>query len=229
MLRMFCSGCSSFARVGRESIWGGRAVRNTTEPARQQEGKAHHLDGRIGQIDKLGQHFAILAGGVKLCGVPQGQDGADELSKAFRPSPVLVWTPLYVMRSAAAAISKGEGDWHTSILVVELEEVALLVELVGVTVEKRKDGEQFGDGVLVDLHEGRLVGEQHGRRSGGVASPRSVMKLVGGRDCHRTAIIRALGRRGRGVRSVDGLEDRGRGDLLVGEGRGGVVGRGGRG
>ncbi len=48
----------------------------------------YHLDGGISQVDELGEDLAILAGGIKLGGVPEGEDGADELGKAFCPCSV---------------------------------------------------------------------------------------------------------------------------------------------
>lgn len=59
--------------------------------------------------------------------------------------------------------------WHTCILVVELQEVALLVQLVGVAVEEGEYGLELRNRVFVDVHEGRLVGKDHGRGARGTA------------------------------------------------------------
>ena len=53
----------------------------------------------------------------------------------------------------------------TRVQVVELEEVALLVQLVGVTVEEAEDRLQLGQGVEGDFHHGRAVGLDHRRRA----------------------------------------------------------------
>lgn len=47
---------------------------------------------------------------------------------------------------------------RTCILIIELQKVALLVQLVGVAVEKGEDGLQLRNGILADVHEGRLEG-----------------------------------------------------------------------
>jgi hypothetical protein len=44
---------------------------------------------------------------------------------------------------------------------VELEEVALLVQLVRVTVQEGEDALQLGQRVLADLHDWRLVRLDH--------------------------------------------------------------------
>jgi hypothetical protein len=48
---------------------------------------------------------------------------------------------------------------------VELEKVAFLVQLVGVAVQEHEDALQLGEGVLADLHDGRLVCLYHGQRA----------------------------------------------------------------
>ena len=55
----------------------------------------YHLDGRISEVDELWENLAVFAGSIQLCGIPQGQNGADELSKAFSPSPVGIRLALY--------------------------------------------------------------------------------------------------------------------------------------
>jgi hypothetical protein len=54
---------------------------------------------------------------------------------------------------------------HTCILVVELEEISFLVQLVGVAVEEGKDGLKLRNRVLCDIHDGRLVCQDHRRGS----------------------------------------------------------------
>ena len=54
-----------------------------------------------------------------------------------------------------------------------------MIELVGVAVEVGEDGLQLRDGVLVDVHDARLVGLNHGQRSGGVALV-NLTEAVGG-------------------------------------------------
>ncbi len=58
------------------------------------------------------------------------------------------------------AAGRVAGGIRTGVLVVEFQKVTLLVELVGMAVEKSKDGLQLGDGIFGDVHEGRLVGGQ---------------------------------------------------------------------
>lgn len=48
----------------------------------------YHLDRGISQVDELGEDLAVLASGIKLGGVPEGEDSADELGKAFCPCSV---------------------------------------------------------------------------------------------------------------------------------------------
>lgn len=45
---------------------------------------------------------------------------------------------------------------------MELEEIALLVQLVGVAVQEHEDALQLGQRVLANLHDGRLVSLYHG-------------------------------------------------------------------
>ncbi len=48
----------------------------------------YHFNRGIGQVDELGQDLTILASGIKLGSVPQGENGSDELGEAFCPSSV---------------------------------------------------------------------------------------------------------------------------------------------
>lgn len=50
---------------------------------------------------------------------------------------------------------------------MELEKVAFLVQLVGVTVQEHEDTLQLRESVLADLHDGRLVRLYHGQRARG--------------------------------------------------------------
>jgi hypothetical protein len=52
-------------------------------------------------------------------------------------------------------------DKLTAVLVVELEKIALLVQLVGVTVKKGKNGLKLRDSVFIDVHHERLPGLHH--------------------------------------------------------------------
>lgn len=45
---------------------------------------------------------------------------------------------------------------------MELQKIALLIELVGVTVQERKDRLELWNSVLGNFHERRLVGLDHG-------------------------------------------------------------------
>jgi hypothetical protein len=82
MLRMFCSGCSSFDLVGRDSIcpvsWA--LVERPRQP--------YHLDRSVRQVDKLGQHLTVLTCGIELGGVPEGEDSANQLGEALGPRAV---------------------------------------------------------------------------------------------------------------------------------------------
>lgn len=82
-------------------------------------------------------------------------------------------------------------------MIVEFEEIAFLVELVGVGVEKGKDGLQLRDGVSGDVHERRLVGAD-GQRSGGAALA-LVRRTVGTRAGVYWSIVRIRRRRRREV------------------------------
>lgn len=55
-------------------------------------------------------------------------------------------------------------------MIVKFEEVALLVQLVGMAVKERKDGLQLRDGIVADVHEGRLKSLYYGKRAPGIAS-----------------------------------------------------------
>lgn len=77
---------------------------------------------------------------------------------------------------------KGKTGKRTCILVVELQEVALLVQLVGVAVEKGEDGLQLRDGIVADVHDGRLKGLYHGQRTPGVASVAALGAVRDGTD-----------------------------------------------
>ena len=56
--------------MGSDSILAERAELVTTHRRGHVLGGTHHLDGGVGQIDELGQDFAILAGGIELGGIP---------------------------------------------------------------------------------------------------------------------------------------------------------------
>lgn len=125
----------------------------------------YHLNRGICEINKLGQNFAIFAGGVKFSSIPKRQDSTDKLSKAFGPGSVGVGAALYSCE-AKHGLAKGGAIGavttvleHTSVLIFEFEKIALLVEFIGMAVEKRKDGEKLGDDVVGGrwLHEGRLT------------------------------------------------------------------------
>lgn len=100
-------------------------------------------------------------------------------------------------------------EYRTCVLVVQLQKVALLVELIGMAVEKRKDRLQLGDSVFVDIHDRRLVGVDHGQWTGAVAL---VRWAVDRRCVYRAAIVWASWRRCRAIE----------GDLGVGKGIGGA-------
>jgi len=53
----------------------------------------------------------------------------------------------------------------TDVLIVQLQKVAFLVQLVGVTIQEGENRLQLREGLLVDIHEGRLVGIYHRRRA----------------------------------------------------------------
>lgn len=96
MLRTFCRGGSLLDWVDRDSIWSVRQgmasegevnwlVGGERGKELNRKVPAHHLDGCIGEINEFGQYFAILAGSIKFGGIPEGEDGADELGKALGP------------------------------------------------------------------------------------------------------------------------------------------------
>lgn len=65
---------------------------------------------------------------------------------------------------------------------MELEEVALLVQLVRVAVQEHEDALQLGQRVLADLHDGRLVRLYHGHGAGRAAGVCALaLRLGGGR------------------------------------------------
>lgn len=68
---------------------------------------------------------------------------------------------------------------HTCVLVIQLQKVTLVVQLIGVAVEQRKDGLQLRNRVLVDLHDHGLVGLYHGH--GSCAIPRRTVSAAAGR------------------------------------------------
>jgi hypothetical protein len=114
---------------------------------------------------------------------------------------------------------------RTSVLVIELEEVALLVQLVGMAVEQGEDGLQLGRRVGIDVHEGRVVGLDHrqGSRVTSLASGGTLSR----RGVQRAAILWTDGRRGRATDvEVVGWEGLGFGALVLGVlGTGGGSGR----
>lgn len=63
---------------------------------------------------------------------------------------------------AIIGLATSSGLARTCILVVQLQKVALLVQLVGVAVQKSKDGLQLRDGIIADIHEGRLESLYYG-------------------------------------------------------------------
>lgn len=84
-----------------------------------------------------------------------------------------------------SSMRKKEGEKRakrTCVLVVELQKIALLVQLVGVAVEKGKDGLQLRDGIVADVHDGRLEGLHHGQRTPGVASVSALGAVRDGTD-----------------------------------------------
>lgn len=70
--------------------------------------------------------------------------------------------------------SRGQGaEWRhepTCVLIVELEEIPLLVQLIGVAVQEGEDGLQLRGCVVADVHEGRLEGLYHGQGAARVAA-----------------------------------------------------------
>lgn len=48
------------------------------------------------------------------------------------------------------------GFARTCILVVQFQEITLLVQLVGMAVQKSKNGLKLRNGIFADIHEGRL-------------------------------------------------------------------------
>lgn len=96
---------------------------------------------------------------------------------------------------------------HTCVLVIQLQKIALVVQLVGVAVEQREDGLQLRNRVLVDLHDHRLIGLYHGH--GSCAIPRRAISVAAGRvnvvdvdgvdvdGVYWSAIVRLRRRRGR--------------------------------
>jgi hypothetical protein len=128
---------------------------------------AYHFDGRIGQVEELGKNFALFARGVQLRRIPQRQDSANQLSKAFCPSAVGIRLTLCsasrlteMANSQPALPSAGlgeEGQWEgprTGILVIQFQKIALVIELVLVAVEKGKNRLQLRDGILCNVHDG---------------------------------------------------------------------------
>lgn len=64
----------------------------------------------------------------------------------------------YATEIQATSASSRLRERRTSVLVVELQEVPLLVQLVAMAVEEGEDGLELRNGVLADIHAGRLVG-----------------------------------------------------------------------
>ena len=99
---------------------------------------------------------------------------------------------------------------------MELEEIALLVQLVGMAVEEHEDALQLGQGVVAHFHDGRLVCLDHGHgadRGAGVAA-----LAVGGGARRRAVVVVGFQGGGRVGKAVGGSG-------LPGQGRGGA-GRG---
>lgn len=79
-----------------------------------------------------------------------------------------------------------------------------MIKLVGMAVEQRENGLQLRDGVLVDLHDGRLIRLDDGQGSCTIPRATSVASDWGV-DVYRRAIVRLRRRRGiwRAVAQVD--------------------------
>lgn len=90
----------------------------------------------------------------------------------------------------------GMARLHTGVLIIQLQKVAFMIQLVRVAVEQRENGLQLRDGVLVDLHDGRLIRLDHGH--GSCTVPRTI-SVASGRsvDVYRGAIVGLRRRRGR--------------------------------
>lgn len=56
----------------------------------------------------------------------------------------------------------GARGGRTRVLIIELQEITLLVELVLVAVQEGENGQELGNGIFVEVHEGRLEGLHHG-------------------------------------------------------------------
>ena len=68
---MFCSGCSSLERVGRDSIYGSNCVRLAFLAVDGEHVRAsYHFNRSICKIDELGKNLSVFTGGVQLGGVP---------------------------------------------------------------------------------------------------------------------------------------------------------------
>lgn len=60
---------------------------------------------------------------------------------------------------------RGEVCSRTCVLIVEFQKVSFLIQFVGVAIEQCKDGLELRNSVFVNVHDGRLVGLNHGQWS----------------------------------------------------------------
>ena len=55
------------------------------------------MNGSICEVDKGRQHLGIPARMVKRTGIPQRENGADELNKVFLPPSIRGWTAACIL------------------------------------------------------------------------------------------------------------------------------------
>lgn len=54
----------------------------------------YYFDRGIGEVDEGRCHLTVVTGCVQCSGIPERQDRADELSKAFHPLSICAWAPV---------------------------------------------------------------------------------------------------------------------------------------
>jgi hypothetical protein len=106
----------------------------------------YHFQRSVAEIDKGGNNFAIFTSSIQSRSIPQRQNRANKLGKAFSPCSFRTGPPARVQ-------------------IVKLQKVAFLIELIAMAVQVTEYGGQLWRRVLRNVHLLRLICLHHALRS----------------------------------------------------------------
>lgn len=101
----------------------------------------YHFDRCISQINKGRRNFGAVCR-VQRRSFPEGKNSANELRVALHPLAIKRWSSIYtfpLVKSFLYSRLELQQGSRTIILVIQLKEIAFLVDLVGVDIEIGED------------------------------------------------------------------------------------------